>query len=321
MTQSGLAFVASHLQVEGDLPIEVLPGHLFRAASEAEVVEIRRYLQAAIPPDTFTWAQWAQYEGIIKEERQGSITKFHIEALPREKWKYWVLAFEGSNTTIHELEQVAQILPVSFDVGFVLLYSEQSQGGTIMGREMMPFHVIERYSNPKRVNANAEVVASDQIASLGNSYRALKGLSNEYEFIGRAFRNLSDLRRIPESSDLIIVGLFSILESLITHAPRLSESLDSINHQITNKIILLHKKYTRPIVLSEYFTHANEDKIWKKIYGFRSAVAHGTAVSFDKDYQMLKSRDAVIAFVRDNVKELLRVALADPAFMFDLRKC
>lgn len=321
MNLSGLAFVASHLQVEGDLPIEVLPGHLFRAASKAEVEEIRRFLQVTIPADTSFWRQWVQYERIVKEELRQNIKVFSTEPLPSEKWKYWVLTFEGANTTIHELEEVAQILPVSFDFGFVLLYSEQSQGGSIIDRESMPLHVIERYSNPKRVNANAEVVTSDQIAALGNSYRALKGLTSEYEFIRRALRNLSDLRRVPESSDLIVVGLFSILESLITHAPRLTESLDSINHQITNKIILLRKKFTRPIVLSDYFKPADEDKIWRNLYKFRSAVAHGTAVSFDKDYQMLKSRDAVIEFLRDNVKELLRVALGEPAFIFDLRKC
>lgn len=318
MIQSGLAFVASHLQVEGRLPIEVLPGYQFRAASDAEVQEIRRYLRAAIPPDTLTWVP---YEGTVKEERQGNRTTFHVEAVPREKWKYWVLAFEATNMWMHELEQLAQLLPVTFDVGFVLFYSEQSQGGTISGRTSMPLHVVERYSAPQRAHTNAELVTSDEIASIGNLYRALKGLSNEYQFIDRALRTFSDLRRVSDSSDLIIVGLFSIVESLITHAPRLSETLDSINHQITNKIILLRKKYSRPILPSQYFLYAAESNIWKKLYGFRSAVAHGAAVSFDADYEVLKNRDAVIAFVRDNVKELLRVALVEPAFIFDLRRC
>lgn len=144
MIQRGLAFVASHLQVEGTLPIEVLPGYQFRAASDTEVQEIRRYLQAAVPPDT---CAWVPYEGTVKEERQGNRTTFHVEALPREKWKYWVLTFEGSNAWMHDLEQVAQLLPVAFDIGFVLFYSEQAQGGTMSGRILMPLHVVERYSN------------------------------------------------------------------------------------------------------------------------------------------------------------------------------
>lgn len=322
--KSGLAFVASHLQVKGELPIEVLPGYQFRAASDAEVAVIRQHLESSIPSDRFGWVQ---YDGIVKEQRQENGSSFHTEKLPRENWKYWVLAFEDYNLKILDIEMLAQLLPVKFDIGFVLGYSEQSQQGTIISHQAMPIHVIDRYSLPTQIYANAEVLTSDQIASIGNAYQSLKNLLPEYKFIDRALRNLYDLRRIPEYSDLIIVGLFSIVESLITHHQRESETFKSIQHQITNKMILLRKKYFRPIPTDQYFSECNEETIWKKLYDFRSAVAHGSnAISFDNNkgdnkYQVLKSRDAVIAFVQNNVKELLQVALNEPTFMLDLRKC
>jgi hypothetical protein len=130
-----------------------------------------------------------------------------------------------------------------------------------------------------------------------------------------AVQNFSSLRDISNGSDLVIVGLFAIIESLITHAPRSSESLDSINHQITNKIILLRKRFSRDVLPKAYFMDATEDKIWKKLYSYRSAVAHGTPVNFDGDHQILKDRITVIKFLQDNIKELIILGLKEPEFL------
>lgn len=318
MIHSGLAFIASHLQVEGKLPVELIPGHTFRAATDTEVTDIRNYLSSSIPRDAY---YWVPYDGLVKEERNGSRTTFHIEQLPREKWKYWVLAFEGTNRHIREIELVGQLLPFAFDFGFIFYYSEPSQTGILSGRQIMPLHIIERYSSPDKAHANAESVTSEQLESIGKLFNTYQELPPEYVFVKKALSSFADIRRVPEISELVIVGLFSIIESLITHAPRLSETLDSINHQITNKIILLRKRYSRTILPSQYFLHATEESIWKKLYGYRSAVAHGTPVSFESDYQVLKDRESVVRFLRDNLKELLLVAIQEPAFILDLRKC
>jgi hypothetical protein len=98
---------------------------------------------------------------------------------------------------------------------------------------------------------------------------------------------------------------------LITHAPRLTETLDSINHQITSKIILLRKRYARMVLPSSYFLQASEESIWKKLYSYRSSVAHGSTVSFDGELQVLKGHDAVVAFLRDNVRELIALSLSE----------
>lgn len=318
MIKSGFAFIASHLQIEGMLPVELVPGHTIRAAMDTEVTDIRNYLEQSKPRDNFLWVP---YDGLVKEEHIDSQTTFYIESLPREKWKYWVLAFEGTNRYIHELELVGQLLPVNFDFGFVFFYSEPSQAGVLGGRLVMPLHIIDRYTSHNQAYANAESVTSEQLASLGNLFHIYEALLPEYVFVNKALSSFADLRRVPSTSELVIVGLFSIIESLITHAPRLSETLDSINHQITNKIILLRKRYSRTILPSQYFLHATEDNIWKKLYGYRSAVAHGTSVSFESDYLILKDRETVVRFLKDNLKELLLIALREPAFIFDLRKC
>ena len=319
MLRSGLAFIVSHLAVDGSLPVQLIPDHVFRAATDDEITQIKRTLQLSIPSDSYSWVP---YEGLVKAEHRAGSTSFNIEPLPREKWKYWAIAFDGQNGQLHELELVAQLLPFAFDVGFVLFYELPSQQGSLQGRQTMPMHIVEKYGHPAQSQTNAESVTSEQIASIGTWFDLYRAMPGEYEFVKIAIANFADLRRVPKTSDLVVVGLFSIIESLITHAPRLTETLDSINHQITNKIVLLRKRYGRPVVPSAYFLHAAEESIWKKLYSYRSSVAHGTPVSIEKTaLQVLRDRDTVIRFLQDNVKELLLLGMREPGFLFDLRRC
>jgi hypothetical protein len=319
MYKSGFAFIASHLQIDGNLPIEILPSHIIRAASNNEIDVIREYINKALPDTLFGWVQ---YEKLLKEEKIENTIQYSFKELPRKKWKYWILAFEKTDNAlvVHDLEKICQMLPVMFDYGFIIYYSEENQKGEITACQLMPLHVIERYSNPVRIHSNAEKINKKQIKVIGSLYNKYLKLTSDFEFISHALQNFYDLRRVPESSDLIILGLFSILETLITHKPRSAETLDSINHQMKNKMILIGKKYLRKISVLQYFTSSSEDKIWKELHEYRSCIAHGNKVS-NNNNAILKNRDAVISFLRDNVKELLKYALSDPEFISDLRKC
>ncbi len=320
MTTSGLAFIVSHISVSGGLPVEIIDQHTFRAATDPEIEQIKRVLEMSVPRDTNTWVP---YEKVVKTEYQTDGSRAsHFEELPRDQWKYWVIAFNGPNSLLHEIELVAQILPFSFDIGFVLFYGLPNQQGEFLARQTMPFHIIERHGRFEQFRENASIATRDQIACLGMWFDMYRQLPEDFSFVRAALNNFGELRRIPSTSDLAVVGLFSIIESLITHAPRLTETLDSINHQITSKIILLRKRYSRAVTPDSYFAHASEENIWKKLYSYRSSVAHGSPVSVEKsEFQVLKNRQAVINFLQDNVKELLHLGLKEPEFLFDLRRC
>lgn len=319
ISRSGFAFIVSHLEIDGDLPVEVYPGYVFRAASDFEISIIKSYINQTVPRDTF---RWVPYESYVRKEQQENGYALHYENLGRDKWKYWVIVSEAINDRIfHGIELVGHMLPAAFDIGFVLFYDLPDMQGDVTGLRPMPIHIIERYSSFEQAYSNAEVLRRDQIEGLKDLYQLLISLPSDYNFISKALNNFSNLQRIPDSSELKIVGYFSIIESLITHPPRLTESLDSINHQIKNKLILLRKKYSRQISLNQYFQVAPEKTIWGKLYSYRSDVAHGGDVSFETKYQILKSRESVITFLRDNIKELLLLAFRDPVFISDFREC
>jgi hypothetical protein len=143
MISSGLAFVASHLSISGELPVQIIAQHSFRPATDTEIEQIKQVLDTSVPRDTYSWVP---YESVVKAEHRGdNSTTFHHDPLPRDQWKYWVIAFDGQNTKLHEIELVAQLLPCAFDIAFVLFYELPGQTGKLNGRQIMPVHVIERY--------------------------------------------------------------------------------------------------------------------------------------------------------------------------------
>lgn len=314
--KSGIAFVVSHLIVDGTLPVQIIPRHVFRAARDPEIEAIRGYIAQS------SQYVWINYEGSVRREWQSaSQALIHIDPLPRDQWKYWVIAVEGSNHNLFDVELMGLLLPVNFELGFTIFYDGPDQTGTARGWQLMPLHIIERYSAPGQAHGDPETLTTAQITLLGDWLDLYMAIPDQYAFVKTAIMNFSDLRRVPAASELTVVGLFSIIESLITHAPRSNETLDSITHQISNKAILLRKKFSRVVMPVDYFLKADEAKIWQKLYHYRSAVAHGTAVQFEGEFQVLKERSSVVRFLSDNVKELILLSLKEPEFMFDLRQC
>jgi len=314
MVKSSIAFIISHLQVVGDLPVEILPNYIFRPATDFEVEQIKTIIKESIP---YKRNAWVSYDAEIVETINSiGNTSYSYAALPRERWKYWVISFEGGNERIPEFQLLSRLLPVNFEIGSQLIYD-----GEAMAHILMSPYAALRYSNWDQAFGKPEIVTTIQIAFIGELYEMYQILQDQFAFVRIAVQNFYSLSNIPDGSDLVIVGLFAIIESLITHAPRLSESLDSINHQITNKIMLLRKRFSRNVLPKGYFMDAGEDKIWKKLYSYRSAVAHGTQVNFEGDHQILKDRITVIKFLQDNIKELIILGLKEPEFLYDLRKC
>jgi len=316
---SGLVFIMSHIDVEGKLPVEIIKDHYFRRATNNEIISIRNYLEQLRGgrPGLF----WPRYDSLVKEERYEGKTSYHFEELPKEKWKYWVITFEGNNQHIRDIEHIALLLKNDLDFGFTFIYEKASQQGKIFGTTLPDFNIYNKYTSSDVSCSNAITISTDELENISKDYSWYKNIPEEFNFIEHAIKNFSSLRSIPKRSELIIVGYFSIIESLITHPPRLTETLDSISHQLKNKMILLSKRFSREIKPEAYFLPIKVEQLWAKLYGFRSYLAHGSKPNFQTDFQTLKNQDMVVAFLKENIKELLLMAMQQPEFINDLKKC
>jgi hypothetical protein len=156
---------------------------------------------------------------------------------------------------------------------------------------------------------------------IGDHYARIKALPGEASFIKEALRNFSTVRDIASRSELLVVGYFSVIESLVTHQPRQNENLDSIRHQVMHKLVLLSRRFERQILPGEYFHEASLETIWDKLYGYRSCLAHGGVPDFTKKLALLKSAEPAIRFVREVIKELIILGTREHQFLADLKEC
>ena len=305
--------------MKGDLPLQIIPDHTFRKAHKSEIEEIEKILSISQPP--WTNINRARYRSKIRIEKSADDASYNFEELPESDWKYWVIAFEGWNEKLHEIEKCALLVEPDLDFGFQIIYEYEYQAGKVGAHTYMPIHLVEKYTSHENSMTNAKEISTNELKKISKFYKLTCNVKPEYSYINHSLENFLSIRRIPERSELLIVGYFSIIEALITHAPRLTETLDSISHQIRNKMILLRKKFSRQIVYDLYFKDALEKKIWQKLYSYRSCLAHGNTPDFGKEFKILVDNRSILAFLKENIKELFKIALNDPEFMTDLKKC
>ena len=121
-----------------------------------------------------------------------------------------------------------------------------------------------------------------------------------------------------DKTPLYVLGVFAVLESLLTHDPH--GGYDSLTHQIKTKMALLDSRFSERLDYSKFGT-ARADKIWARLYAFRSALAHGQQFDFVRDRVLLKDDRTVVRFLDEATKALLRHALQEPQLITDLRAC
>ena len=185
---------------------------------------------------------------------EGAFTGKTIE--DSQDWKYNGISFEGNNEKINNMQKVFNLHTCPISPACTIAYS--TKDGSIASYSGLSATCEKYISNFKPLMPMT--IDAGWIDEFRNIWSLYNELDEEYSFINHAIDSFDTLKRVPESSDLLIVGYLSIIESLITHAPRLAESLDSINHQFRNKMILLCKRFTHRVDLKDFFPLVKGEK-------------------------------------------------------------
>lgn len=138
----------------------------------------------------------------------------------------------------------------------------------------------------------------------------------------------SSLDNLPDSSTLKVLGYFSIIEGLLSHKPSDNDRVDSIQRQLIRNINLLNnrlKKIHKEIAFSD-FGETNPETVLRKLYAYRSAIAHGGQVSdpLNKIGEMRIGNNNtdhlwVHDWLRSLTKRLLLSAIVEPGLVMDLK--
>jgi hypothetical protein len=306
-----------------NLPFELGHNIVIDRATPDEIQHIKHSLpyDPLFSPNLFSYFETDRiYDG-------NSRTEVH---LPTEQWKYYVLrlAFENNNV-IAELDAVFNIASAWCDVSSFYW----SQG-------FMSWKPDVIFQNARYLSAwKRRIIAKEnlnEIVDLLTLYRQVIGppqaandhmpnasgsLGRLHPEIRRAITMLSNLKGLTHSSDLLVLGLFAIIEMLITHNPKLEDRGDSITHQLKSKIPLLERRFDRRLQYADYFGGASIEKVWSALYKYRSSIAHGGELDFKNGLSILKSKDNADQFLFEVVRGMLRHILREPDLYKDIRAC
>jgi Apea-like HEPN len=312
------AFVLNRIVIEAELPFELAPECFIDKASEEQRILIKSTLNDLVGKFSFTKPDQEYESELVLESTQNSQSS-HYEPLPKSDWRYYVVTTPDNGLTNINLNYVSNLSEVPLELGGLHFFKNAGIG---FNPGVLQNHFgFGSFAPTKRIS-------KELLLDLSNTYRSFmeltNGISGETDFpeILRAMGMFDSLHVLHPNSEFHVLGLFAIIEMLITHNPKLEDRGDSITHQMQSKIPLLSRRFDRPLEFASFFHSTDEKKIWSALYKYRSALAHGGISNFQhKELKPLKDANNAKAFLKEVVKALLRHSLKEPQLFKDLRGC
>jgi len=309
--RGGYSFVANVLDVRIELPVSISPALRLQAASDPQILQVKRLLHlGGLPIEYYFQHEWTPYE-------QSDGLCHRAVALPRDQWRYFVIAWAGHGVEIAPFQKAVNLVPPGILCYSQVFTSDPFGAGDYMGHKFESVSIPDTHlvAPPKLLTVDAEHIRDWQ-----TTLAALARLDHgKHPGIVRAVDSLEKFGRLPLSDDLRILGWFMVLEMLLTHNPNDKEIGDSLSHQICTKVALLNSRLTQLLNYRPFGAQVTEERVWKTLYAFRSASAHGGVADFKKKLHVLKSPQIASDFLADATARILRHALEEPV-LFDSLK-
>ena len=299
------AFVMNVSSLEKE-EFTIVPRLVLRRAKSEEIEMIRSHMAGSIFGPTRSRIYWETEAP--PPGRGGS-----YEPLPPEKFRYFVIAFEGDSTEIPQIQRAADISIREVELGPTITHGGRFVNYSNSGRIFTLLHsepILGQFCKPFSESDAAEL--SSIYSQLKNSDKALvvEGIASE----------IGQLKQIDRKSHLVALGYFAILEALLTHKPNQTDPYESITRQIKKKVALLDNRWS-PRIDYGPFRGVKPEKLWGAMYSYRSDLAHGTKPNFKRDLKLLRDADQALSLVKETVKSIARFALVDPRLLEDLKNC
>jgi hypothetical protein len=243
--------------------------------------------------------------------------------LQPENWRYWVIAIEGHYNQIEPLKRATSLLKNDLELGITFFRDflpTSSTGGFAYGFDWSSLvsYYLQNAPGPQPV----VTLSRAELDEIQRNHALITSALPQYEHIEKSFERFRVLKSLPRESELTVIGLFSIIESLISHAPDPKDPNDSLTRQIREKMKLVSKRFDRSLDYGAYFDpSAKDETIWTKLYTYRSRIVHGSHTEFNGDLHVLRNKESTLAFLKETVKLLLLLSLKEPVLLTDLKAC
>ncbi len=307
------AFIGDLLTPNVVTPYRVDSDFSFDKASEEQVLVIKQFVDGYFHNRVFSTNP---YE--IKEIPTPDNPKsFTIEHLKKQDWNYYVLNYfdlDPSETSTFNVELAAKLS--SLDLTLIL--DRRSDGSIAHHTLGPPIFYAETFAFTSKSISEADLL------EIRNYYSLLKEFAkNQDQFpdIAKAHKDIIFLKGLSKRSPFKIIGVFAILELLLTTDDRQREA--SITSQLRSKISLLNNRSKWSVDFKKYFRGPDTLTlaiIIETLYKYRSEIAHGRPVDFTGKFQIING-DGQLEFLMLVLKMVFLESLIDPQLVSDLKNC
>ncbi len=220
-------------------------------------------------------------------------------------------------------DQALAIAPKSLEIGLIR-FRTRLKGSVVPTCVYSPSSLFQSLSALSGAfhskSGFVNVISRSDGRPIRDVYERLQAHRHAVFDLHRAIELFVELKDLPVFSPFQILGYFAILESLLTHQAKPDDRYDSITRQLTNKLALLNERW-QPKLDYSAFEKSSHERIWTKMYAYRSAIAHGGSPDFGSQLSVLKTAANANVLIRETVKQTIRHALIEPQLLADLHNC
>jgi hypothetical protein len=265
---------------------------------------------------------YLRYENDIIEEQTNSGVTRHLVGIPENAHRYLLVVCAKHNSdALHRFARFGRMLDPPIELAGFVYASGVWGGGEVLARSGRQGHLNESIADSW--NWRIHNLTPEYLASVKRCWQLFNETTAdpEFGFIEKATSMLFDLGSIPKHHELYVLGLFAIIELLLTHIPNDREYGDSLTHQIRTKMPLVSNRMTEPISAEIFSELAASQDVWKLLYSVRSKIAHGESLDFESGkYAALSSLARVVEYLEQATRKLTRYCLEEPLLISDLKK-
>ena len=315
---SGFAHLMRVGRINSEGAFSIAPGLEIRKASVDEARQICERLPKARSraPD---WPTRNPYETAARLEVAESYKRLRLDPIPEAEWRYYVVAFEGSNARAEGLAEASILTNSRLELGYTIVSVPGfTEGPATVGNFATISRISEGFEFTDDPFLSVDVATLEDLKGV---IAKLSSMTDEQIQLQAAMRQFVQLDEIPRGSPLRFLGYVSILESLITHAPKATDPTDSLTRQVRQKMILVGNRSILKIPYDRFGSNHQHSTLWNKLYEYRSAVAHGATPDFGSGLSILRSAEAALEFISRATVALMRQVLEEPRLIADLRAC
>ena len=199
------------------------------------------------------------FECSLEKVPQESGFALHRVPLPPDRLRYLLITHSTRGLEVHEFEQFLSILDPPVRTTFHAWTTEAFGRGQRSG---YGWQALKSRRLPV-LEWDVQAISDDWLGDVKNSWLLYSSARRTFPFLEKAVKMIHDLDTIPRTHDLYFLGLFAIVELLLTHNPNDKENADSLRHQISTKVPLLSSRMIRKPKYGAFEDGLAEEKLWK----------------------------------------------------------